>query len=362
MAHLYAVISDIHANYEALKAVVRDARSLARKEGLPKPKFLCLGDVVDYGPHPNECMRWVLNNKPQITLLGNHDAEAIRDLFHKPERVGSEWWPITMWTRYMLKDQYKKLMSDWPSVLSAPGALEAFLVFHGDPLGQDRYLADPGAAQEAFRQIRQRNLHHGLFGHTHYQMLFYMDSKGKVRTMYAHPEGCGEPLDEDGERVHQHPEDWWLDNRRSGGRLLVNQWYEFPLYNTLINPGSVGQPRHHPEQCCYRDAPHDLRCDSRAAYLLIHVDSEIWRFQWRRVEYNKDIVVRQLCSLQWPEEACLKRSGYDVLKDHLSPEDTGTRAPLNIFSSEDIRKLRGEFPNLTARLAEILEGGGGTPC
>ena len=65
----YAIISDVHANLEALEAVLKHIDSLA------VDKILCLGDVVGYGANPNECTE-IIRNRAAITLLGNHDHAA----------------------------------------------------------------------------------------------------------------------------------------------------------------------------------------------------------------------------------------------------------------------------------------------
>ena len=63
------VISDIHANYDALQAVLRDAGEV--------DETWCLGDIVGYGPEPNLCVERV-RDIPQLTcLLGNHDVAAL---------------------------------------------------------------------------------------------------------------------------------------------------------------------------------------------------------------------------------------------------------------------------------------------
>src|SRR5262245_59673870 len=61
-----ALISDIHGNLEALKAVLEDIGQQGIQE------IYCLGDIVGYGPNPRECIDLVMENC-RLTLLGNHD-------------------------------------------------------------------------------------------------------------------------------------------------------------------------------------------------------------------------------------------------------------------------------------------------
>jgi predicted phosphodiesterase len=62
-----AIISDIHSNLEALEAVIADARKKSVSH------FVVMGDIVGYGPNPNECVKKVMELDPSISILGNHD-------------------------------------------------------------------------------------------------------------------------------------------------------------------------------------------------------------------------------------------------------------------------------------------------
>ena len=67
---IYAVLSDIHSNLEALAAVLDEIPATVH--------VLCLGDIVGYGPNPNECLD-LLKSRDALTVLGNHDVAAIDD-------------------------------------------------------------------------------------------------------------------------------------------------------------------------------------------------------------------------------------------------------------------------------------------
>ena len=69
----YAIFSDVHANLTALDAVLADA------EGRRPDAYLCLGDVVGYGPDPNECVARVRALGAE-TVAGNHDRAAVGDV------------------------------------------------------------------------------------------------------------------------------------------------------------------------------------------------------------------------------------------------------------------------------------------
>ena len=71
---IYGVFSDVHGNYEALKAVL----AFFRKNGADS--FICCGDIVGYGPQPSECVREVMALENLSIVLGNHDAALIGKL------------------------------------------------------------------------------------------------------------------------------------------------------------------------------------------------------------------------------------------------------------------------------------------
>jgi len=84
----YAILSDIHGNFESLQK----ALSLVD----PADRVLCLGDIVGYGPNPNECVREI-RNRAHETVLGNHDVAAISgfgmEYFNEAARKAIAWTP-----------------------------------------------------------------------------------------------------------------------------------------------------------------------------------------------------------------------------------------------------------------------------
>jgi len=87
-----AIISDIHGNLDALKAVLEDIERLKIKE------IICLGDVVGYGPEPRECLT-LLKDRVKFTILGNHE-EAV--LVGTPPRFTPRAKRALEWTRKIL--------------------------------------------------------------------------------------------------------------------------------------------------------------------------------------------------------------------------------------------------------------------
>lgn len=196
----YAIISDIHGNLEALRAVLADAEGRA-------DAFLCLGDVVGYGADPNACLDLV-GERCEAAVAGNHEhgVAGLMDLawFNPFARAAAEW------TRERLSGEAHAWLRALPLVRVVG---EATLV-HGSPIEPEAWhylqLADEGF--EAFGAFGTRLC---FVGHSH------------VPATWA--EGSGS-------REHDlQPADLALE---PGSRYIVNV-------------GSVGQPRDRDPRACY---------------------------------------------------------------------------------------------------------------
>lgn len=192
---MYAVISDIHGNLEALQAVLGDLPEAVEK-------VYCLGDVIGYGASPNACCD--LMRELEIPIItGNHDL-AVTD-----PGTDLAWFnPVAAraveWTRRQLTDENAAFLFSRPRTMEGHGAL----FVHGSVRDPDEYILDTATAEENISLLRSEHPGVGVcfFGHTH------------VKTVVPFPQGQtpvapSEPIDlsEDG-----------------------------PY---LVNPGSVGQPR-----------------------------------------------------------------------------------------------------------------------
>lgn len=217
---MIALISDVHGNLPALRAVLEDVERVGVSE------IWCLGDVVGYGAHPNECVELVAERCSRW-LAGNHDLVVCGTLpieeFAAHARAAAEW------TREVLDPQARELLAArMPFDLSGPVGL-----WHASPRDPvwEYVLAIPQAAE----CIALMPFRIGCIGHSHVA-LFFSSSDGARETIGA----VADP-----------------------GRELVlhtGRW--------LLNPGSVGQPRD---------------SDPRASWLLL--DTERQTARWRRVEY-----------------------------------------------------------------------------
>jgi diadenosine tetraphosphatase ApaH/serine/threonine PP2A family protein phosphatase len=194
---MYAVISDIHGNFEALDAVVRDLPGGVEE-------VYCLGDVIGYGASPNECCDLVREMGMPV-ISGNHDL-AVTDLSTDLSWFNPVAAAAVEWTREHLSPENADFLRSRPRQLQSEGAL----FVHGSVRDPDEYIMDNYSAREnlAILQSEYPGVSVCFFGHTH------------VKAVAPSPKESpnGSSL---GDRV--------LD-LSDGGPYLVN-------------PGSVGQPR-----------------------------------------------------------------------------------------------------------------------
>ena len=220
---MYAVISDIHGNLEALEAVLRDV-----PDGVEK--IHCLGDVIGYGANPNECCDLVRSHE-MPTISGNHDlavADPSTDLtwFNPVAAAAIEW------TRAQLTEENADFLRALPRTMQNEGAL----FVHGSVRDPDEYILDLFVARENLAVLKQEypDVRVCFFGHTH------------VKTVVPSPNG---PPPGSGD----------LD-LGSGGPYLVN-------------PGSVGQPRDGDTFASYVLAE-DTPEGTRVTYRFVEYDME----------------------------------------------------------------------------------------
>ncbi|MBX9654219.1 metallophosphatase family protein [bacterium] len=220
---MWAIISDIHSNYEALMAVAED---IDKHE---VEKVICLGDIVGYGPNPCECVDMVMDC--DITILGNHDQGALFD----PEGFNSGAERAIFWTRTQLENAQ-------------------------DPLAEARW---------EFLGDRPRMHKEGDY-------LFVHGSARNPLNEYVFPEDIYNPrkmekifqiVDKYCFQGHTHVPGVFTENLQFFSPADLGYTYKLDGKKTLVNVGSVGQPR---------DG------DPRACYVLLDNDT----ITYRRIEYD----------------------------------------------------------------------------
>jgi diadenosine tetraphosphatase ApaH/serine/threonine PP2A family protein phosphatase len=235
----YLVLTDIHANLEALDACLADA--LARGYDAT----LVLGDLVGYGPDPNAVVERIQGLKPVAIVRGNHDKVACG--LEQAEGFNSVAKSAAKWTLDVLRPAHREWLAALPG--GPIDVDDTVQICHGSPFDEDAYIFDE---LDAVRALKVANRPLCLFGHTHYPVTFELsdesfDSLGSAsapQTIVKMREGC----------------------------------------KYLLNPGSVGQPR---------DG------DPRAAYAI--ADTTKRRVELYRVNYPVEETQAKILKAGLPE-------------------------------------------------------------
>ena len=240
----YLILSDVHGNDEALRAVLAHA---ARKR---RDAVLFLGDAVGYGAAPNQVLERLRRLRaPVVSVRGNHDRVVLDpakglSMFNDNARWAAAW------TGRALTPANRRALDALPA---GPRTVEDGLVIcHGTPADEDEYVFSESEARASLAATEAGVV---LYGHTHVPCIFEL-AKGGPR-----PSVMGSLL--------------------RGSRISVDL---DPDRRYLLNPGSVGQPRDR---------------DPRASYALY--DSTRRRFILYRVEYDVEAARRRILSAGLPE-------------------------------------------------------------
>jgi predicted phosphodiesterase len=161
----FAVFSDVHGNLQALEAVLADIE----RRGVPVT--LCLGDLVGYGPHPNEVARLV-RDRGIPTLMGNYDqgvgfASGDCGCVYKTDAQRAEGAVSLAWTQATVDDDvraYLRTLEDHFALATPAGAL---LAVHGSPRRINEYLFEDRPESAMRRMAEEYPYRAILFGHTH---------------------------------------------------------------------------------------------------------------------------------------------------------------------------------------------------
>ena len=239
----YLILSDLHANWEALQAVLEQAQSTY-------DRVVCCGDLVGYGADPDAVTEWVRENVSTI-VRGNHDkaCAGLEDL---------EWFnPVArqsvLWTQGVMKPDNLDYLRD---LAKGPDLIDGFQIVHGSPLDEDEYIV---TEREVAQVAPYLEAPVAFFGHTHLQGGLLCHRNG-VRRFRAVAEDCSAAAHE-------------LENDA--------------VY--YINSGSVGQPR---------DG------DPRAAYAVY--EPEMHLVTLCRVAYDVRATQKKIIAAGLPELLALR--------------------------------------------------------
>jgi len=225
-----AIFSDVHANLEALSAVLE----AYRRERIDR--YYCLGDVVGYGANPNECTS-IVREVAETTILGNHDAAVCGRMDYSYYYEAA---------RQALDAHASSLTRDnmsWLKTLPYKHMLKQHdvLLCHGSPMRIEEfeYIFAPEQARECLPIYRELG-HLTVIGHSH------------LCKVFALKPGYVEELS---------PNDFVLKDG----------------FKYIVSVGSVGQPRDY---------------DNRASYTVF--DTETKLFEFKRAEYDIDLAATKI--------------------------------------------------------------------
>lgn len=229
----YAILSDIHGNLDALEAVLKHTQTVGCSH------FVCLGDVVGYGPNPKECLE-IIRGLDCPIVIGNHDeycATAQELTGFNPMAADG-----IRWTRAQLSDEEK----EWLRSLKYIRRVESFTIVHAtlDLPEKWAYVFDKLAAAASF------NYQHTAVcfnGHTHIPIAFVRGDKGIQGGLYT--------------KI----------------KIEIARKY-------FINCGSIGQPRDH---------------NPRAAYVTFDLLNNL--IELHRVDYDLTRTQKKLRAAGLPE-------------------------------------------------------------
>ncbi len=229
------ILSDIHSNLTALQAVLEDAA--------PFDRVFCLGDVVGYGPDPNECIEQLRALPQLVCIKGNHDAAILGEIdihaFNTEARKSLEW----------LASQLSPENYRWLRELPEKVEIDDFTLAHGSPRNPVwEYIMDLSVARLNMDEFLTPFC---LVGHTHIPCIFIKD---------------GETPD-------------------STNLYLISPDQPFGLdLKSIVNPGSVGQPRDHNPLSSY----------------LIYDDRDEFPWEYHRVPYDVEAVQQRILAAGLP--------------------------------------------------------------
>jgi diadenosine tetraphosphatase ApaH/serine/threonine PP2A family protein phosphatase len=242
------VISDIHANLEALEACLDAA-----------PEFdqvYNLGDIVGYGANPNEVTERS-RELGSIFVRGNHDkaCAGLSNLDDFNPIAGL----AALWTRQTLAADHLEFLRELPQGPLTP--MEGVQLVHGSPRDEDEYLL---MASDAYIQLAQATAPLIFFGHTHVQRCFLLEAGGSMgkSLVPAYKSAKGK--------------------QTIKLELKANTKY-------MVNPGSIGQPRDN---------------DPRAAFLLYDTDENSITFH--RVPYDIERAQEKIIAAGLPERLAIR--------------------------------------------------------
>ena len=279
------ILSDIHANLIALETVLRTAKG-------HYDTVWCLGDVVGYGPRPNECIELV-REQATLCVMGNHDWAVLDRPGINVDDFNPNARQAVLWTREVLTLQNRQYLEQLLVTPVRPLGIKELLLTHASPRQPVwEYIETPSVAIENFAIFSEQLC---FVGHTHKPAIYLWrlqdDDQQDFNTHeidfsddYAGPYSDN---NSDSSDLFEN------DQRATSSRVTVlclqpqpNSRIQLDVSERrrmIVNPGSVGQPRER---------------DVRAAYAIFDTEKRILNYQ--RVTYPIELTQNQMRAVNLP--------------------------------------------------------------
>lgn len=231
------IVADIHSNLAAFETVI----DYLKNEGVEQ--FYCLGDIVGYNSSPKECLDLVQQHQ-MVAIRGNHERYVIGEIHESVK-------PETMFAIEYTRERLKK--EDWEYLEALPNkrqiAEHQFMLVHGSPRNKDEYINKMEIIIGSIRKLQADYPEWPLcfFGHTHHGNVL---AQGLLVTDV------------------KESKTFKLDRAK----------------HTLVNPGSVGQPRD--------------ECIKTSCGLF---DTETWTMHIERLDYDVQDTIDRNYAAKFPE-------------------------------------------------------------
>lgn len=252
------VVSDIHSNLAALESVLSAATG-------EYDTLWCLGDIVGYGPRPNECVE-LMREKASLCVMGNHDWAVLGRPGINVDDFNPQARQAVLWTRDELTAANRDYLDGLAFAPVHPAGVDDILVTHASPREPVwEYILTPTVAMENFAVFSEPVC---LVGHTHKPAIYRWQ-------LFDAPSD-----EEDAGQIRQLAT---VDQLQLRPDLPV-QFAVSPSQRIIVNPGSVGQPRDN---------------DARAAYVIFDLTRMVW--DYRRTPYPIELTQNQMRAAKLPK-------------------------------------------------------------
>ena len=264
------ILSDIHANQAALESVLTATKGRY-------DVVWCLGDVVGYGPRPNECVE-MIRDLAAICVMGNHDLAVLGRPGMDVESFNPYAQQAVLWTRDALNAENMAYLAELPEQPVRPAEHDNVLLTHASPREPvSEYIMTPSIAMENFGIFAEGIC---LFGHTHKPVIYRWRLHEELYTEVP------DDFDTEGDDLAGISVSYpvaTVDSLQPPVGQAVQLAYSRQL-RLIINPGSVGQPRDN---------------DVRAAYAILDLEALTWRYE--RVPYPIELTQNQMRAARLPK-------------------------------------------------------------